>query len=212
MKIININLKNSAIAAALLIFGATVSTTAQVRTQTQTQTRTETRTQDEDQMSYEDMFQHVSDTESHSALDLLKQDDNFSTFIELLEHSGLEKSLKAQDEITIFAPTNQAFDQMRKEEYEKLRNPQNRGDLMRIISAHMVPRKIYANEFQSNQVLESTDGNIEIQTSGQAGGAMPNAIVVGGAQIMRHDIEAGNGLIHVVNRIVRPDDIRTTFY
>jgi len=213
MKIIDINFKHSAVAVALLVFGATASTTAQVRTQTQTQPRTETRTQDQDQMDYDEIFQDVDNTETHRAIDLLRQDENFSTFIELLEESGLEKSLRAQDEVTIFAPTNQAFEQMRKQEYNRLRDPQHRGDLIRIINAHVVARKIYTNEFQSNHVLEGTDGDIEIQTAGHVGaGAMPDAIIVGGAEIIRHDIETSDGIVHIVNRIVRPDGFRTGFY
>ena len=216
MKCLNINMKNVAAGVALVTFGATTDLSAQVRTQTQTQTGTETRMleRDQDRTDYDEIFSDISDTERHSALDLLRQDENFSTFLQLLESSGLERSLAMQDEVTIFAPTNQAFAQMRKEEYDRLKDPANRGDLMRIINAHVVPRKIFANEFQGNQVLSNPDGeDIAVETAGQAGsGALPNTIIIGGATIIRHDIETQDGVIHIVNRIVRPDGFQTAFY
>jgi len=215
MKYLNFNLKNAAFGVALLTFGAATDLSAQVRTQTQTQAGTETRTQerDQDQIAHDEIFRNIDDTERHSALDLLKQDENFSTFIKLLEDSGLEKSISVQDEVTIFAPTNQAFEQMRKEEYDKLKNPENRGDLMRILSAHVVARKIYAIEFQSNHVLNNPEGeDIEIQTSQGAAGSFPTTIIIGGATITRSDIETANGVIHIVDRIVRPDGFQTAFY
>ncbi|KEO73754.1 fasciclin domain-containing protein [Anditalea andensis] len=212
MKLINNKLKIGTVSLVILMIGATGEVHAQGGMQTQSADRPAATI--DTQMDYQDIFKDVTDTENHSALDLLKQDDNFSTFIELLEKSGLEKSVKAQEEITIFAPTNEAFKQMRKAEYDRLLDDKNRGDLIRVIQAHMVPRKIYASEFQSNHVLESADGDdIEIQTAGEVGaGAMPDAIIVGGAQIMRHDVETNDGLIHITNRIVRTDGNVTAFY
>ncbi|HSJ67512.1 MAG TPA: fasciclin domain-containing protein [Anditalea sp.] len=210
MKLINKNFKNSALAISFLMLGAMASVTAQERTQTQT----DSRTQDDTQMVYEELFQDVSDTESHDALDLLKQDENFSIFIKLLESSGLEQSIIAQEEVTIFAPTNQAFQQMRTEEYDKLKNSNNLDDLIRILSAHIVPRKIHAIEFQNNHILESPDGETtEINTPGSTGaGTRAGSIIVGGAEIIRHDVQAKNGLIHIVDRIVRTESNTTVFY
>jgi len=214
MKNLNIDISSFALAAALLVFGASTDLSAQVRTQTQTQVGNEIGTQDRDQADYEEIFGHVTDTGQHGALDLLRQDENFSTFIKLLEDSGLERSLSVQEEVTIFAPTNQAFEQMRKEEFDRLNDPANRGDLMSIINAHVVPRKILANEFRGNQALSSPEGgDIEVQTAGQAGsGALPHTIIIGGATIIRPDIETEDGVIHIVNRIVRPVGSGTGFY
>jgi len=169
---------------------------------------------DQERVVYDEVFSNIEETQRHSTLDLLRQDENFSTFIKLLEDSGLEKSLAVQDEVTIFAPTNHAFEQMRKEEYDRLKDPQNRGDLLRILSAHIVARKIYANEFQSNHVLSNPDGeDIEVHTTGQAGsGNLPTSIIIGGATIIRPDIETDDGVIHIVNRIIRPDGFQTGFY
>lgn len=212
MKTIDNKLKSIALAAAFLFMGCATSAIAQVRTQQQerTQTQTQMQAQDQDDLDYDSMFANVDNTDQHDVLSLLRRDENFSMFVELLENSGLDNSLDAISPVTIFAPTNQAFQELTKEEYDRLTKSENKANLNRILQAHFLPRKVYHNEFQQNQTI-STGNQEEINV--ETAGTVPTAghmatVVIGGASIVKPDVEASNGIIHVVDGVIFPGDTR----
>lgn len=187
-------------------------TDTQVGTQTDTQMGTQTdqglettqteRVSNED-VQYAEMFEGV-ETEQYDVLSLIRMEPNLSTFVELLEMSGLEASLQVEmvEPVTIFAPSNQAFNEMDQGEYQRLTDPTNRTELVEFIQYHILPRKVYETQFNTTQVIE-TNGENNIPVDTRMNGEV---IFVGGAEIMKSDIEASNGVIHVVDGVVRPTE------
>lgn len=152
------------------------------------------------QVSDSQILAHVEETENYEALELAKMDDNLSTFVELVEMSGLDMSLEFTDSFTVFIPTNEAFGEMDVERYEELTNPQNRAELTEFIKWHFLPNEVSSLRFNSTQVIE-TSGEEEISVSTDMDG---NVIYIGGAQIIKPDIQTADGIIHIVNTVIQP--------
>lgn len=151
-------------------------------------------------VSYQDMFDDVENTEQYDVMTLARMDENLSTFVQLVEQAGLEQSFDFVEPITLFAPTNEAFQSMSKERYEYLRDPENRDELISVLQAHVIPSEVPSIAFSDNQQIVDSEGNeIPVDTEMQG-----NAVFVGGAEIVRSDIEASNGIIHVVNGVIDP--------
>ena len=160
------------------------------------------------EISYADMFENVENTESYNILDLARMDENLSTFVRLVELSGLDASLMMVDNVTegegvtVFIPTNEAFKQMPEERFEYLIAPENRTALVQVVKQHILPTEVPSIQFNSSQIIE-TEGENEIPiTTDNAG----NLVFIGGAQIVKPDIEASNGIIHVVNGVIEPSE------
>lgn len=152
------------------------------------------------QVNESEILAHIEETENYEALELAKMDDDLSTFVELVEMSGLDMSLEFADDFTVFVPTNKAFGEMDVERYEELTDPQNRAELAEFIKWHFLPNEVSSMRFSNTQVIE-TAGEEEIAVSTEMNG---NVIYIGGAQIIKADIETTDGIMHIVNAVVQP--------
>jgi len=200
MKNIDKNLKYLASLLMLMIMGSTVA----FAQQQQIQEELLRDNRDRDDINYEEILDR--DTENQDIFSLLRGDENFSKFLELVEKSGLTPSMKQAEDFTIFAPTNDAFKELTVRQYEALTKPENRDMLNRVIKAHIFPSKVGMVNFTGRQTMETSDGvEIPIETAGDTPAiAAGSRIIVGGARIMKSDIEASNGMIHVVDRVIIP--------
>lgn len=200
--------------------GAETGTTGTVGAETDTQMGTETDTQmgtetdqglgtteterlSNEEVAYEDIFENVENTEQYDVLTLLQMDPNFSTFTELLQRSGLEASLQMAEPVTLLAPTNEAFDEMDRGQYESLTNPENTTELVQFVQQHILPSKVYQEGFNTTQVI-STRGEGQIEVDTRMNG---EEVYIGGAQIMVPNVEASNGVIHVMNGVITPSEV-----
>ncbi|UZO80397.1 fasciclin domain-containing protein [Aquimarina sp. ERC-38] len=140
----------------------------------------------------------VEDSKMYKTIELAQMDRNLSTFVNLVALSGLETSMYMTDDHTLFIPTNEAFYDMTIEEFANLTNPKNRVELVKFIKYHVLPNKRMASEFETRQVI-STEEDEEISVS-----ADDNLVYIGGAQVIKSDIEASNGIVHIVNAVIKP--------
>jgi len=201
MIIMNKNFKYFTAMLALILLGSTVS----IAQQQQITDELLRDNRDRENVNYEEMFDE--DTENNDVFSLIRADKNFSKFVELIDKSGLAPSMQAAEEFTVFAPTNDAFKELTVRQYEALTKPENRDMLTRVLKAHIFPSKVGMRNFTGRQTMETSDGvEIPIQTVGaeQATAAGPARVVVGGARIMKSDVQASNGTIHVVDRVIIP--------
>lgn len=186
--------------------GTTTGTDAMGGTTTGTQTQDQAGTMDTDReklsnpVDYDDMFGNVENTEDHDILSLARMDENLSTFVQLVEQTGLVESFNYAEPVTLFAPTNEAFQSLSPERYEYLINPDNRDELIRVLQAHIIPSEVSSAAFSSNQRIVDAEGN-EIPVDTEMHGTQ---VFIGGAEIVRSDIAASNGIIHVVNGVIDP--------
>ncbi|MBS9525253.1 fasciclin domain-containing protein [Litoribacter alkaliphilus] len=199
----NKNFKLLGTAFAMMIFGGTaIAQTTPVTNQAMVQ--------EEIEVDYEAIFGDIENTEEHDVLSLLKKDDNFSIFVELIEKSQIDLNAAAEvagGELTVFAPTNEAFKQLTKEQYTQITEPEDLAVLQNITKSHVLTRIIHSADFRENQVIENADGlEIPVATAGGQGVATPaDEVIVGGARIVKPDVKASNGVIHVMDGVVTPE-------
>ncbi|MCJ8165851.1 fasciclin domain-containing protein [Pontibacter sp. E15-1] len=157
----------------------------------------------ENPVDVNDMFEDVSDSKQYDILTLAKKTPNLSTFVALVEHAGLKDDLMRVGEMTVFAPTNVAFAKLDKQKLEMLTEPGNKAQLMNILQAHVLPSKVSSVQFNSSQRIKLTEDSYLPVSVGMNG----TSITVGGATIVKNNIEASNGYIHVVDNVIMPSKV-----
>jgi uncharacterized surface protein with fasciclin (FAS1) repeats len=125
---------------------------------------------------------------------------NFSTLVSAVEAAGLVDTLKGQGPFTVFAPTDEAFAKLPAGTVENLLKPENRDQLAAILTYHVVPNKVMSSDIQGQTTTAATveGSELEIDASG-------SAVTVGEATVTQPDIEADNGVIHVIDTVLMPD-------
>lgn len=159
-------------------------------------------------MTYADMFDDIDNTEQYDIMGLARTNPNLSTFVSLAEMAGMEDALNnAGSDFTIFIPTNEAFEALPKEEYDRLVDPANKTELIKVLQAHVLPDNIATSQFQNNQRIQTTDGkNIDIAVTGTGGAGANNMVTIGGANVVKADVRASNGTVHIIDGVIRPTE------
>ncbi|MCX2739710.1 fasciclin domain-containing protein [Pontibacter anaerobius] len=158
----------------------------------------------ENTVEIDNMFENIDDTEQYDVLELAKMEPNLSTFVTLMEQANLKSDLDRLEEYTLFAPTNEAFAKIPKEKLESLLLSENKAQLMRVLQAHVLPSEVSSMQFQNNSRIQmSEDSYIPVEV-----GVNNTNIRVGGAQVIRPNIEGSNGVIHVIDSVILPEDVQ----
>lgn len=135
--------------------------------------------------------------ETKNIVEKAKENSNLTTFVAALKAAGLLDTLSNGGPYTIFAPSNEAFNQLPKGVLDRLLKPENQKELIAILTYHVVPGKIMAKDAKTMKVrtLNGQDLNLEA-----AGGL----ITVDDAEVIKGDIKAKNGVIHVIDEVISP--------
>ncbi|TVQ29895.1 MAG: hypothetical protein EA356_15600 [Geminicoccaceae bacterium] len=123
----------------------------------------------------------------------------FQTLLAAAEAAGLVETLSGPGPLTVFAPTDDAFARLPAGTVENLLRPENRDQLTTILSFHVVPGVITSDDLAGIATrLETAAGrDLAIDATG-------TPVNVGGATLAAADIQATNGVIHVVDRVILP--------
>ncbi|WP_187270008.1 fasciclin domain-containing protein [Pontibacter qinzhouensis] len=151
-----------------------------------------------DDISYGDMFDEIDDTRQMGVLELAKSNGNLSTFVALVEHAEMATALDAEGPFTVFAPTNKAFAALPSGKLEYLMKPENKAELIQTLQSHFLGADVSSAQFSSTQRIGAGD-NMYIPIDVTA-----NTTTIGGATIVKPDVKASNGVIHVVDGIIMP--------
>lgn len=138
---------------------------------------------------------------SGTVLDVAMSDPQFSTFVAAIKAAGLVDTLKSSGPFTIFAPTNEAFAKLPAGALEDLLKPENKQKLVGILTYHVVPGKIKAADVMgmSNPSMPTTVNGKQLNVKTTA------PVMVDGANVIRTDIDASNGVIHVIDTVLMPE-------
>ncbi|GIT90668.1 beta-Ig-H3/fasciclin [Jannaschia pagri] len=123
---------------------------------------------------------------------------SFSTLLAAAEAGGLVETLKGDGPLTVFAPTDEAFAALPEGTVESLLEPANQDQLVQILSYHVVPGAVMSGDLTDG--MEAATANDMTLTIGTEGG-----VTVNGANVVTADIEASNGVIHVIDSVLLPD-------
>ena len=123
----------------------------------------------------------------------IQADDQFNTLESLVVEAGLADVL-ASGEFTVFAPTDAAFSKLPDEELERLRN--DKTALAELLKNHVVPGKLDASAVTSvSELATAADTSVGVEVN-------DGSSFVGGAKIIKTNISATNGIVHVIDRII----------
>ena len=124
--------------------------------------------------------------------------EKFSTLIAAAKATGLVEVLRSANDVTIFAPTDRAFARLPEPVFEQLLRPENVSMLRKWLADHIVPKKlVWSDLFGRRTQLRTLSGRLLI-AEGTSG------VYVNGVRVSISDVLATNGVIHVVDRLIRP--------
>lgn len=102
----------------------------------------------------------------------------------------------------MFAPSDQAFAAIPQATRQRLLQPENRETLRQVLTYHFVPGNLTANQIQSGEVKSLANNPVNIQVD-QA----TKQVRVNNARVTQPDIQASNGVIHVVDQVILPPNL-----
>ena len=124
---------------------------------------------------------------------------SFKTLAKALEAAGLVNTLKGAGPFTVFAPTDEAFAKLPAGTLETLLKPENKAQLQRILTYHVVAGKVMAGDVVKMRSAKAVSGDtITISTK--------DGVMVDQARVVKTDIAASNGVIHVIDSVILPRD------
>ena len=132
-------------------------------------------------------------------VDTAAANGNFTTLLAAAEAAGLVETLKGEGPFTVFAPTDEAFAELPDGTVDTLLMPENKDQLTSILMYHVVPGKVMSTAL-SDGMEATTAGDQSLMISLDGDTAM-----VGGATVTMADIEASNGVIHVIDQVLMPE-------
>lgn len=135
---------------------------------------------------------------SASAADLLQTATtaaSFKQFIKAIKESGMEAAIATKGPFTLFAPTDEAFGKLSKEERDSLYKDKTR--LAKIVSYHIIPGKVMITEVKPGDV-ETLEGHAVALKSDNG------KVTVNDANVTQSDLAAENGVIHAIDAVLTP--------
>ena len=144
--------------------------------------------------------QAIANTGTKDIVDTAVAAGSFKTLAKALQAAGLIETLKGAGPFTVFAPTDDAFAKLPEGTLETLLKPENKQKLQRILTYHVVPGKVKASDVVKLRSAKAVSGDT-IAIAARNGG-----VTVDNARVVQTDIEASNGVIHVIDAVILPND------
>ncbi len=147
---------------------------------------------------------HVIDSvilpESKNIVQVAQSAGAFGTLLKAATEAGLADTLANGGPFTVFAPTDDAFAKLPEGTVASLLKPENRSKLQRILKAHVVEGRVYsAQAAKLDGAGTLADYDVTIKPSGKT-------LSIDGAKVVTADVDASNGVIHVIDAVIIPDE------
>jgi len=127
---------------------------------------------------------------------------NFSTLAAALGAAGLVETLKGDGPFTVFAPTDEAFSKIPAATLSELLQPENKENLVAILTYHVVSGRVTADEVTNLESATSLQGQtVKISTK--------DGIRINDARVLTPDVQATNGVIHIIDAVLIPSAAAT---
>ena len=119
---------------------------------------------------------------------------SFKTLVTAVQAAGLVDTLKGPGPFTVFAPTDEAFAKIPKADLDALLK--DKAKLTAVLTYHVVPGKVMAKDVKAGKVKTVQGGELTVSTTG--------GVKVDNANVVKTDIAADNGVIHVIDTVIMP--------
>jgi len=130
-------------------------------------------------------------------VDVAVKADSFKTLVAAVKAAGLVDVLKGEGPFTVFAPTDEAFKKLPEGTVESLLKPENKDMLVSILKYHVIPAKVMAKDVKSGKVKTVLGKEVSIAASEWG-------VKVDNAKVIKTDVTASNGVIHVIDQVILP--------
>jgi uncharacterized surface protein with fasciclin (FAS1) repeats len=142
-----------------------------------------------------------NETATKNIVELAVSTDILSTLVAAVKAGGLVETLNGDGPFTVFAPTNAAFEKLPAGVLEKLLKPENKAALQKVLTYHVIPAQVKSTDLSDGQMATTVEGNkIEVSLDGQK-------VMINNAQVVKADIMATNGVVHVIDTVILPPDL-----
>jgi uncharacterized surface protein with fasciclin (FAS1) repeats len=122
---------------------------------------------------------------------------SFKTLVAAVQAAGLVETLQGPGPFTVFAPTDEAFAKLPAGTGESLLKPENKAKLVAVLTYHVVPGKVMAADVKTMKAKTVNGQELSIK-------ADYGTVTVDGAKVIKTDVAASNGVIHVIDSVVLP--------
>ncbi|MBO6755275.1 MAG: fasciclin domain-containing protein [Roseibium sp.] len=123
---------------------------------------------------------------------------SFNTLVAAVQAAGLVDTLKGDGPFTVFAPTDEAFAKLPAGTVENLLKPENKDQLVAVLTYHVVPGKVMSGDIAGKTMDVTTvqGGDIAVDAT--------DGVKINEATVVTADVEASNGVIHVIDTVILP--------
>ena len=142
--------------------------------------------------------QMATKSKSVDIVDLAISQDNLSTLVAAVKAGGLVETLKGKGPFTVFAPTNEAFAALPAGTLESLLKPENKDQLVKILTYHVVSGKVMSTDLKDGMSAKTVQGS-EVKI-----GISKDGVKVNDAKVIKADVNASNGVVHVIDKVILP--------
>merc|ERR1712028_88126 len=135
-----------------------------------------------------------------SIVNLAVATPDLSTLVAALKAADLVDTLSGKGPFTVFAPTNEAFAALPKGVLANLLKPENKAQLVDILTYHVASGDVHAKDLMDMQMLKTVEGKkVTVRTAGKT-------ILINSAKVTAADNDASNGVVHIIDAILMPGD------
>jgi len=138
---------------------------------------------------------------ANSIVGVASGNQSFTTLTQAIQAAGMTDLLSGEGPYTVFAPTDEAFAQLPDGALQFLLQPENRELLRQVLAYHVVPREVASNQIATG-AIEAIGGGLAVRVTSD------NRVIVNNASVIQPDIQANNGVIHAVNRVLLPETLQ----
>ena len=131
-------------------------------------------------------------------LEVMAARPDLSLFAEAIKASGVEMTLRRNGPWTVLAPTNDAFRALPEGTMTELPKPESRGALADLIEYHVIRGKMPTSEISTADVTTLQGSRVVLKTA-------EGIVWVGRGEVLVGDLEATNGVVHVINMVLEPN-------
>jgi uncharacterized surface protein with fasciclin (FAS1) repeats len=138
--------------------------------------------------------------ETKDIVDVAAGNGSFNTLVTAIKAADLVDTLKGEGPFTLFAPTDEAFAKLPQGTLEDLLKPESKAKLVAILTYHVVPKKVMAADIAGKKTLAKTVEGDELNVDATSG------VKIDEATVTTADVGASNGVIHVIDTVLMPND------
>jgi uncharacterized surface protein with fasciclin (FAS1) repeats len=137
---------------------------------------------------------------SGNLVDKATSSKEFQTLAKAIKAAGLEETLAGEGPYTVFAPTDAAFAALPPGILDQLLLPENKEVLVALLKSHVVSGAVTSSQIQPGNVETLAGAPVAVQR------AKDGTVTVNNAKVTQADIQASNGVIHAIDKVILPQD------